>query len=83
MPKERPTHLCSLEIDPRDPSAIIQAQADQIEKLKEDLHAERERFGELLQWAWHKDECPCIDDDPEDPDHDLICTCGLNAFLNP
>lgn len=41
----------------------------------------REAFGELLKWAWHKDGCPCFDDDPEDPDHDLICTCGLNALI--
>lgn len=33
MPK--PTHLCQLEIDPRDPSAIIQAQADKIAELEE------------------------------------------------
>lgn len=34
MTKERPTHLCQLVIDPRDPSAIIQAQADKIEFLE-------------------------------------------------
>jgi hypothetical protein len=33
----------TLEIDPRDPSAIIQAQADQIAELKESLSTERER----------------------------------------
>lgn len=56
--------------------------ADPHGECREEIHSLRERFGKLLQWAWHRDGCPCFDDDPEDPDHDLICTCGLNAFLN-
>lgn len=38
MTKERPTHICSLEIDPRDPSAIIQSQADRIAELEEAIN---------------------------------------------
>lgn len=34
MPKPKPTHLCQLAIDPRDPSAIIQAQDDRIAELE-------------------------------------------------
>ena len=50
--KNKPVHVCTLEIDPRDPSAIIQALTEERDNLLETVNALNETNSQLAHQLW-------------------------------